>query len=1713
MNGNDLIILINEGLEDEGSIKINYFLTRKNIELFEFNNGKVYTGLEFLQIANDFVYQGSIEDDSIYGQETNDVINGNLGNDSLYGEEGNDSLYGDEGSDTLYGEDGNDSIYGQEDDDRLYGQNGDDLLYGGEGNDQLYGDQGDDILNGGSGNDMLGGGYGKDQIHGGSGKDRLIGGAGKDQLYGGDGDDIVGNYSHDSGSDSSYDENLFDNGDIIVGGKGDDKIYDTKHSDTIIYNLGDGNDTIDLSEEKENLSGDGRSLRQDKLVFGEGISLENLTFKMNGNDLIILINEGLEDEGSIKINYFLTRKNIELFEFNNGKVYTGLEFLQIANDFVYQGSIEDDSIYGQETNDVINGNLGNDSLYGDEGNDTLNGEDGNDSLYGQEDDDRLYGQNGDDSLYGGEGSDSLYGNQGDDILHGGSGNDRLEGGYGKDQIHGGSGKDRLIGGAGKDQLYGGDGDDIVGNYSHDSGSDSSYDENLFDNGDIIVGGKGDDKIYDTKHSDTIIYNLGDGNDTIDLSEEKENLSGDGRSLRQDKLVFGEGINKNDLSFEKIGGNLLITLTLGGSLEFENWFGANDSSRKIEIFEFSNNEKITWKEINSLFEIESNIGNENNVSDSLTITGTINNDSLYGGDGNDNLHGDSGNDTLKGSLGDDILHGDSGNDRLEGGHGKDQLYGGDGDDNIGNYSHDSGSYSRNDENLFDNGDIIVGGKGDDKIYDTKHSDTIIYNLGDGNDTIDLSEEKENLSGDGRSLRQDKLVFGEGISLENLTFKMNGNDLIILINEGLEDEGSIKINYFLTRKNIELFEFNNGKVYTGLEFLQIANDFVYQGSIEDDSIYGQETNDVINGNLGNDSLYGDEGNDTLNGEDGNDSLYGQEDDDRLYGQNGDDSLYGGEGSDSLYGNQGDDILHGGSGNDRLEGGYGKDQIHGGSGKDRLIGGAGKDQLYGGDGDDIVGNYSHDSGSDSSYDENLFDNGDIIVGGKGDDKIYDTKHSDTIIYNLGDGNDTIDLSEEKENLSGDGRSLRQDKLVFGEGISLENLTFKMNGNDLTIFINEGLEDEGSIKINYFLARKNIELFEFNNGNIYTAEDILTIISSSEVSGTSEGDIISGSDISDDVILGKEGDDNLYGNNGSDKLFGGLGEDNLYGGEGNDSLFGGENDDRLSGDQGDDYLDGGEGNDIITGGYGKDTLKGGQGNDTLGNSSFDYKGSSNETYLYYDNGNTYEGGQGNDIIHDTFHSDTIIYNLGDGSDKYILSEKIENVSGDKKSKSHDKFIFGKDINRTDISFAMIGLNLIININIPENEATLTFENWFENLNDSSHKIEEFVFENGEVISWEEINDLGMYSEIEGTENEDSLSGNQEVKNRIFGLSSDDILNGSNLRDELYGGEGNDVLDGGFGSDLLDGGKGNDILGNKDEESQEYRGNAGVDYKDTESGNTYIGGEGDDIIYETYHADTIIYNLGDGNDVIHTTYVSAFESGLIPRRQDNLVFGEGINKEDLKFTKLDDNSLLVTIKEGDDLEGSITIKNWFVNFNTTNSSYKIEKFTLFNGEELTWKEITEQIMEESSRETNDEIISESTTDTIVYNIGDGDNIIKVLLPENIEDNSTKILFGELITKNDLSFEEIDNNLVIRVFVGTENEGSITIKDWSINENSRIENFEFSDGTSLTISDFTIGSEEIDISDNQVDSLTQEMSTFGIDPEDTISDLIPKLDYISFVTE
>lgn len=441
--------------------------------------------------------------DLLYGNDGDDLIRGDGAaeagdNDFLVGGKGNDQLFGEDGNDVLWGADYwqgslatnylsthiwylNQGTSQQEQISTAAGAlfnnleyietvNETNFLDGGAGNDNLIGASFKDVLIGGDGHDLILGGAGQDLVSGGNDKDIIYGDSSgalttysvgnsaeaftayvadhlAPDILPSDADQHAYFFSKAGGLiEQRYDATLHAEGatdpakrreynalfdDVLDGGAGDDVIFGEI-----------GNDVIFGGADKDFLHGD-RSFNSASAIAQFGSLYQQLSSRYHGDDVI----DG--GEGSDEL------------------VGGG------GNDVLFGG---DEAAVENETNDMIFGDMGL-GLYDDVAADEEEWW-GNDKLYGGKGRDVLVGEGGDDELSGGEDSDSLHGDwhltqavsEGDRETHGG--NDTLDGGNGADFLYGGAGNDTLIGSKGNDSLKGewgndtyivraGDGQDVL----------------------------------------------------------------------------------------------------------------------------------------------------------------------------------------------------------------------------------------------------------------------------------------------------------------------------------------------------------------------------------------------------------------------------------------------------------------------------------------------------------------------------------------------------------------------------------------------------------------------------------------------------------------------------------------------------------------------------------------------------------------------------------------------------------------------------------------------------------------------------------------------------------------------------------------------------------------------------------------------------------------------------------------------------------------------------------------------------------------------------------------------------------------------------------------------------------------------------------------------------------------------------------------------------
>ncbi len=709
------------------------------------------------------------------------------------------------------------------------------------------------------------------------------------------------------------------------------------------------------------------------------------------------------------------------------------------------------------------------------------------------------------------------------------------------------------------------------------------------------------------------------------------------------------------------------------------------------------------------------------------------------------------------------------------------------------------------------------------------------------------------------------------------------------------------------------YNNGNNTQTIEgggslALDNAPDVVYGDTGEDD-IVGSHGDDYLDGGADNDALTGNGGNDLLIGGNGIDVIRGDGTvTNGFYSTtpaslHGKDFLDGGAGSDLLIGDGNDDILLGGADNDILWGDASESELalqyHG---NDHLDGGAGNDTVYGNGGDDTLF-----GGAD---DDKLYGNSgdDILIGGTGTDELYGGEGFDTYIINAGEGIDhIIDTGTEKDS-----------KIIFGSGVNSDDIELHLGSLMLDLGNGNAVHIENFDQNDVFNS-SSVSSFQFADGTTLSIEQLLA----------------RGFDLN-----GTDQDDTIFGTNTTDRIDGGLGADYLAGGAGDDT-----------------YLN-------VTG---EDTI-----NDTEGH-------------------NTIRLATANGVDYAAIGGALQVVNYGDQNQYRRLDIKLDNGET---LKLEDAF-YGTDAtlvlangNTLELE-ALVGINLTASLNLA-------------------------LDDNGGRLYGGASADI-----LKGGSGNDRISGALGA-DKLYGNAGNDSLDGGEGNDTLSGGAGDDVLIGGDGSDLLLGGDGDDeyrlsavsgndriadIVGtnlirfandinaaNLSVKQATIAGNAAlvfyVDQAETATITQGVddfnfafadgrlldlnellldyraeplnsgGGEGDDALYGSRHADTLSgnggndglwggagddqlaggdgaddyhYRLGDGRDLIRE-----MQSDPNAPSHDRVVFGADIRFDDVRFQHRANGDLTVSVGDTAD---AITVEGWF-----DSAEQRVESFVFADG-------------------------------------------------------------------------------------------------------------------------------------------------------------------------
>ncbi len=614
----------------------------------------------------------------------------------------------------------------------------------------------------------------------------------------------------------------------------------------------------------------------------------------------------------------------------------------------------------------------------------------------------------------------------------------------------------------------------------------------------------------------------------------------------------------------------------------------------------------------------------------------------------------------------------------------------------------------------------------------------------------------------------------------------------------------------------------------------------GDTGDDILIGWDGDDGLAGNGGDDTLRGGLGDDFIDGGDGDDDIDGEGGDDTVLASLGDDSIEGGDGQDAVdygvveeawinigstsatvgllelnareakgkiggsvvftdslsgiedvVGTAGADHIAGSNDANRIDGGDGDDTIDARGGDDTLVGSQGDDEMIGGSGRDTVDYSAFDQAfvniGDSDQTVAIFDldaggarakiggttelNDTLqgienVIGTAGGDFIAGSDEANAI--DGGDGDDVIDALGGDDTLIG---GLGDDDLAGGDGSD----TIDYSAFDRA-FVNIGTS--GRTVGGSFLGAEKAK-GEVGGSVVLTD----TLDGFENVIGTAGDDLIAGSDGAN-VIDGGDGDDAIDALDGDDTVIGNLGDDELEGGDGADtvdysaferafvnigtsdrtvggfsldaesaqgklggvfaftdalqnfeSVIGSAGDDRIAGGNGANVIDGGDGDDVIDALGGDDTLIGGGGDDTL------IAGSGDDTLIAGDGDDRLEGGAGRDTVD-----------------------------------------YG------DYAFA--------SINIGSSPATVggTALDSFESHGKAGGGTEEVV---DRLIGIEDV---------VGSVGGDLIAGSS-LDNLLDGAGGNDIIDGREGDDTLIGNAGNDTLVGSLGDDIMSGGTGRDAV------------------------------------------------------------------------------------------------------------------------------------------------------------------------------------------------------------------------------------------------------------------------------------------------------------------
>jgi Ca2+-binding RTX toxin-like protein len=827
----------------------------------------------------------------------------------------------------------------------VLGGNGADQITGGTGRDFVIGDNGKakldaaGVLTSLETTDAATVGTHNDTINVSSGDNVILGGNGTDSITSTTGNDLIAGDNAKATFDSTGGQSIIrelistDDGiganDTINAGAGNNTIFGGFGQDGITSLGGDDNAAGDNARAVFNASGTLTSFTTTSPTVGG-----NDTINVGDGTNILLGGLGNDTLTSGSGKDFILGDNGNILRTATG-VLTDITTTQpdLGGIDTINGGDGPNIVLGGNGGDQITGGTGRDFVIGDNGKaklDTtgvLTSLETTDAGIAGSHNDTINVSSSDNVILGGNGADSITSTTGNDLIAGDNAKATFDSTGGQsiirelistddgiganDTINAGAGNNTILGGFGRDGItsLGGD-DNVAGDNAQavfnaagiltffTTTSPTIGDNDTINAGDgrnIILGGFGADSLTSGAGSDFI---AGDhGNATLTAAGVLTDLT-----TTQPENGGADTINGGDGQNIVLGGNGADQITGGTGRDFV--LGDNGKA-KLDTTGVLTSLETTDAATAGTHNDTINVSSGDNV-----ILGGNGADSITSTTGNDLIAGDNAKATFDSTGGQSIARelistddGIGANDTINAGAGNNTILGGFGQDGIT-------SLGGNDQVAGDNAQAVFNAAGILTFFTTT-SPTI----GD-DDTID--------AGDGNNL-----ILG-GFGKDTLTTG-SGADLV------LGDQGNAT------------FTGAGGLTDLTTSDHTIGDDDTIRTGAGDDMAFAGTGNDFIDGEAGNDTLLGDQASYNLVNLPDPTHPRGITLLEEITG--GADTIFGGSDNDLIYGEGADDLIDAGTGVDIVFAGYGNDRVFGGDQADTLVSGPGIDFLDGQAGPDSL------------------------------------------------------------------------------------------------------------------------------------------------------------------------------------------------------------------------------------------------------------------------------------------------------------------------------------------------------------------------------------------------------------------------------------------------------------------------------------------------------------------------------------------------------------------------------------------------------------------------------------------------------------------------------------------------------------------------------------------------------------------------------------------